>query len=66
MRSIICLLFTAAKVLANPFPQGVTANIAPSASAPSGCMGSYSGIFGVAVMSITASSSAAVATQSSG
>lgn len=36
-------------------PQGVTEDIAPSGSPPSGCTPSYSGSFGIAVMNITAS-----------
>lgn len=66
MRSVHYFLLSAAGVLANPFPQGVTSIIPPSVSAPPGCKASYSGVFGVAVMSIqpTTASSGAVATQS--
>ncbi|KAI9728020.1 MAG: hypothetical protein M1834_007834 [Cirrosporium novae-zelandiae] len=41
-----------------PIPQGVTSDIAPTASAPSGCSASYSGTFGIAVQAIATSAAA--------
>lgn len=48
------LLAAAAVVQANPvaLPQGVTAKISPSASAPSACKPSYSGTFGIVVQTL--------------
>uniref|UniRef100_A0A0D6QVZ1 Cell wall mannoprotein PIR1-like C-terminal domain-containing protein n=1 Tax=Araucaria cunninghamii TaxID=56994 RepID=A0A0D6QVZ1_ARACU len=54
MRYAYAALAAAVAVQASPYPQAVTASIAPSAPAPSGCMPNYSGTFGIAVMNITA------------
>ena len=53
IRYASALLAAVAVVRASPVPQGVTAAISPSASAPSGCIASYLGSFGIAVMNIT-------------
>lgn len=63
MRYTFAFLAALAAVEASPVPQGVTMAMSPSAAAPSGCMPTYSGSFGIAVMNITGSA-AAVATQS--
>jgi len=57
MQYAAVLLALAAAVKASPvaFPQGVTANIAPTAPAPAGCTPNYSGTFGIAVAAITGS-----------
>ncbi|KAJ8609770.1 hypothetical protein MRB53_038919 [Persea americana] len=55
MRYTIALLATVAAVHASPFPQGVTAIIAPSGSPPAMCSTSKSGTFGVAVIPMTTS-----------
>ena len=46
-----------ARVYASPvaLPQGVTAAVAPTGSAPPGCTASYPGVFGIAVMNISSS-----------
>ena len=63
----IALVAISAHAAPAPAPQGVTAVITPTKSAPSGCLPTYSGTFGIAVMNITAtsSSSGSVATQAS-
>lgn len=58
MKFSLTLLAAVAAVQASPFPQGVTSKISPSAPAPSGCTGSYSGTFGIVVMNITSASGA--------
>ena len=60
MKYSIAFLAAVAAVQASPVPQGVTAKLAPTASAPPGCMPSYSGTFGVVVQNITAGGSASV------
>lgn len=60
MKYSLALLATASVVFASPLNnkrQAVTAAISPSAPAPSGCMPSYSGTFGIAVMNLTSSAS---------
>jgi hypothetical protein len=42
-----------------PIPQGITAAIAPSASAPAGCSINFSGTFGIAVMAASGGSAPA-------
>ena len=48
--TLVVLLVAALGAKANPVPQGVTALIAPSAPAPSGCLPSYSGLFAIAAV----------------
>lgn len=57
MQYAAALLALAVAIKASPvaLPQGVTANIAPTAPAPAGCTPNYSGTFGIAVASITGS-----------
>ncbi|OCK86443.1 hypothetical protein K432DRAFT_376758 [Lepidopterella palustris CBS 459.81] len=52
MKYNAAFLALVAIVKASPFPQGVTIALPPSASIPSGCSASYSGSFGIAVVSI--------------
>jgi hypothetical protein len=60
----LSLVFSAlvALTIANPLVrrQGVTASIAPSGTAPAGCLPTYAGSFGLVVMNITTSSGATV------
>lgn len=63
MQLILAILAAAAAVQASPFPQAVTAAVAPTASAPAGCMLSHASTFGIAVMK--AGSGEALATESS-
>ncbi|OCL12729.1 hypothetical protein AOQ84DRAFT_142975 [Glonium stellatum] len=56
MQYVAALLALAAIAKGSPFPQGVSMAIPPKASAPAGCSSSYSGSFGIAVVSITSSS----------
>lgn len=60
MQYALSLLAAIAAVRASPmpFPQGVTAAIAPSGGMPSGCMANYNGNFGIAVMTGTAAAQA--------
>ena len=60
MQYALALLAAAAGANGLAFPQAVTASIAPSAAAPSGCAASYSGTFGIAVMNISATATGAV------
>lgn len=57
MRRTFALLSLAVSALGNPMPQGVTSAIAPSASAPAGCMPDYSGTFQITVVNVSSSSS---------
>ena len=54
--SFAVLAAVVAVVQASPFPQAVTAAISPSDSAPPGCMPTFSGSFGIAVMNVSTSS----------
>jgi len=56
--SIVAPLAIAA--LAAAAPQGVTSAIAPSSSAPAGCMGDYSGTFAIQVVNVTSSAKRSV------
>ena len=47
----------AAAVVASPVAQGVTEDIKPDASAPSGCSPSYDGDFQIQVVNVTQSAS---------
>ena len=53
MQYTLALLALAAAVKASPVPQAVTAIITPSGSAPPGCMPTFVGSFGIAVVNIT-------------
>ena len=55
MKYTFALLAAAAVVQASPIalPQGITASLAPSGSAPPGCTPSYAGTFGIAAMNIS-------------
>lgn len=70
MKCSILLLAAVAVVQASPVPapvpvpQGVTSQIAPSMSAPPGCMPSWSGTFGIVVMNVTAGGAQAVSQKS--
>lgn len=63
MQYALSFLAAVLAVNASPLPQGITAAIAPSAAAPSGCALSYPGTFGIAVINATAASGAAQATE---
>ncbi|KAF2214611.1 hypothetical protein CERZMDRAFT_90171 [Cercospora zeae-maydis SCOH1-5] len=54
MRYSIAPVALAALAAANPVPQGVTENISPSTSAPSGCSPDYPGTFQIQVVNVTA------------
>ena len=61
MKYSIVFLAAAAVVQASPMPKPqVTANISPSAAAPSGCTGDFPGTFGVAVQKVTTGGSQSV------
>ncbi|KAF2240161.1 hypothetical protein EV356DRAFT_527995 [Viridothelium virens] len=64
--SLVLLTAVSAAVRANPLPapQGVTASLAPSASAPAGCSNSQPSSFGIAVLNTT-SGAGSVATETS-
>ncbi|EON61345.1 hypothetical protein W97_00559 [Coniosporium apollinis CBS 100218] len=53
MQYSLAVLALAAAAAASPFPQGVTEEIAPEASAPAGCQVSYPGEFQVTVVNAT-------------
>lgn len=57
MLSSVAILALANAVYANPvaLPQGVTADVSPSAPAPPGCTPSASGSFGIAVQNVSTS-----------
>ncbi|KAL8650530.1 MAG: hypothetical protein Q9210_003765 [Variospora velana] len=57
MLSSVAILALATAVYANPvaLPQGVTADVSPSAPAPPGCTPSASGRFGIAVQNVSTS-----------
>lgn len=62
--AILALAAVGANAIPAPAPGGVTAYIAPSASAPAGCLPTYSGSFGIAVRPLgTGNSNPVVATQ---
>jgi len=53
MQYTLALLVLAAVVKASPVPQAVTAIITPTGSAPPGCMPTFFGSFGIAVVNVT-------------
>lgn len=55
----LALLAAIAAVEASPFPQAVTAAISPSSPAPSGCLPTFTGSFGIVNVNVTATSGAA-------
>lgn len=58
MRASVAFLAAAvALVKASPFPQGVTSQVSPTASAPSGCSTDHPGYFGIAVSKVGGSRS---------
>lgn len=53
MQYTVALLALAAVINASPLPQAVTAILRPSGSAPPGCMPTFVGSFGIAVMNVS-------------